>query len=113
MMSIAEQIAQAIRLSPLAETVIPHFNNHANLDANRVNLEGAVNVTVTAGAATHLLVEGSAGVSGNNAPIRVHTGMSRDEVAAVVDRQRGCYRVRLLRYPLSGRAPDACNRQNR
>ncbi|MBI2477867.1 MAG: hypothetical protein HYV60_04245, partial [Planctomycetia bacterium] len=82
---VAEQIAQAIRLSTLGSTVTPHFNNHANLDANRINLEGAAAVLVSAGAAARLQVQGAVGVAGSNVPVNIHSGMTRTQVATVID----------------------------
>ena len=82
---VAERIAQAIQLSSLGGTVIPHFNNHPDLDANRINLEGAAEVQLSAGAAPHLFLEGSVGVDPANIAAKIHTGMSRDEVADVMD----------------------------
>ncbi|MCA9144379.1 MAG: tandem-95 repeat protein [Planctomycetales bacterium] len=82
---VAAQIAQAIRLSSLGASVIPHFNNDPNLDGHRINLEGASSVQVSAGAATHLAVVGNVGVTPGNVIASINTSMSRDQVAVVLD----------------------------
>ncbi|MFV1964650.1 MAG: GEVED domain-containing protein, partial [Pirellulaceae bacterium] len=82
---VAERIALAIQLSPLGNSVTSYFNNHENIDAHRLNLEGAANVIVSPGAAPFLLVEGGVGVSGSNVPVEINSGMSRVQVADVLD----------------------------
>jgi VCBS repeat-containing protein len=87
---VAERIAQAIRAAfdPFgtnSPTVVPHLGSDANLDGNRVNLSGAVNVTLGLGANSAIVLDGSVGVTPGNVPLPVHSDMSRLDVANVLD----------------------------
>ena len=74
---LAQQIVQAIQLTSL--NLVPHHHG------NRINLEGAIDIQVSAGAAQQLTVEGDVGVSGDNIAAVIHRSMTRTEVADVVD----------------------------